>query len=81
MAQRWVQGQLTEMMETLGDELGVDDARLYADLLSALEDGPADLPELSERVDAPPPIVRDALDELADRGAVRRDADGWRLVA
>jgi len=81
MAQRWVQGRLTEVMERIGDAVGESDTRLYAEVLSALADGPATTAAVSDDVDAPHPVVREALDDLAERGVVVHSGDQWRLSA
>ncbi len=80
MAQRWVQGRLAAVMEQLGEQLDVDDTRLYADVLSALVEGPADTDEIVEGVEAPPPVVREALAELEENGLLAREGDQWRLT-
>ncbi|GAB3683790.1 ArsR family transcriptional regulator [Salinarchaeum chitinilyticum] len=82
MAQRWVQGRITETVEELCDAVDGDadgDGRLHADLLVRLADGPMDTTELSEAVDAPPAVVEDGLVALAEQGIVDRDEDGWYL--
>ncbi|WP_336002064.1 ArsR/SmtB family transcription factor [Halorientalis halophila] len=79
MAQRWVQGRLATVMERLGDELGVEDTRLYADVLGALADGPASTDAVEDAVDAPNPVVREALSELSEHGVVAQSDDEWRI--
>ena len=79
MAQRWVQGRLADVMERLSDELGTDDTRLYADVLGAIAEGPLSEAELEQRVEAPSPVVREALSELAERSIVVDDGTKWRL--
>ncbi|RXK51867.1 metalloregulator ArsR/SmtB family transcription factor [Halorientalis pallida] len=80
MAQRWVQGRLAAVMEQLGEKLDVDDTRLYADVLNALVEEPATTDEIVETVEAPPPVVREALTELEGNGVLAREGDRWRLV-
>jgi ArsR family transcriptional regulator len=81
MAQRWVQGRLTDVMEELADQFDDRDARLYGKVLSTLADRPADVEALSREVEAPPPVVAEVLEELAAQGVVEREnEDGeWRL--
>jgi len=79
MAQRWVQGRIADVMERLSDELGADDTRLYADLLRALAEQPMTVGELDDHVEAPRPVVEEALSELRERGIVARDGETWRL--
>jgi len=82
MAQRWVQGRITDTVEELTDAVDGDadaDGRLHADLLVTLADGPLATTDLSEAVDAPPAVVEDGLVSLAEQGIVDRDEDGWYL--
>jgi len=82
LAQRWVQGRMTEILEQLADtvgEVGSADNRLYADVLLELQDGPASIREISEAIDSSPDLVEDVLATMADEGVVDRDEDGWRI--
>ncbi|AQL43489.1 MarR family transcriptional regulator [Halorientalis sp. IM1011] len=80
MAQRWVQGRLAAVMEQLGERLDVEDTRLYADVLSALAEGAATTDEIAAAVDAPQPVVREALNELEASGILARDGEEWQLT-
>jgi len=80
LAQRWVQGRLSEVRERIDDRCEETDGRLAADVLSALIDGPVDLERLSDRVEAPVPVVRNVIEVLADRGVVAREDGRWRFV-
>ena len=79
MAQRWVHGRLTEVMEALTEQLAGEDSRLLSDVLSALAAGSGTVDELSRRVEAPPEVVAEALHRLAEEGIVVHDGDEWRL--
>lgn len=89
MAQRWVQGRLTEVMDgisrqihddpTLGAPDG-DDARFYAEVLSALANGADHVEQISHSVDASPELVEDALSRLDQHDVVERDDGHWRLI-
>ncbi|MFC6962156.1 ArsR/SmtB family transcription factor [Halocatena marina] len=89
LAQRWVQGRLTEVMDgisrrihdepTLGAPEG-DDARFYAEVLSALANGADHIEQISHNVDASPELVEDALLHLAQHGVIEREDSRWRLV-
>ena len=81
MAQRWVQGQLTETLEEIAARFEGVDGRFYGDLLRGLAVGPATPADLSRRMEASPDVVADALEGLAARGVVERDGDRWRLAA
>lgn len=82
MAQRWVQGRLTEVMDRLSDELEElpAEGRFYAEVLSAVADGAETVPVIARRADAPPEVVEDALHELADQGLVRRTEERWTIA-
>lgn len=89
MAQRWVQGRLTEVMDdistqirensTLGTRDGTD-ARFYAEILSTLTTGTDRIEQVSRSVDAPPSLVENALIELAEHGVVESENGRWRLT-
>lgn len=80
MAQRWVQGRLTDVMDRVSEEFSGPDGRFYAEVLSALADGAERVPVLARRIDASPEVVEDALMVLADQGLVEKDAGRWRLA-
>ncbi|MFT4885224.1 MAG: ArsR family transcriptional regulator [Natronomonas sp.] len=80
MAQRWVQGRLTETLDQISAHFEGLDGRFYADLLRGLATGPATPEELSRRVEAPPDVVADALEGLAAHGVVEQDGDRWQLA-
>jgi ArsR family transcriptional regulator len=79
MAQRWVHGRLTEVMEELTEEFEGEDSRLLGDVLSTLAAGSGSVEELSRRVEAPPEVVGEALQRLAEEGVIVRDGQEWRL--
>lgn len=80
MAQRWVQGRLTETLDRISAHFEGVDGRFYGDLLRGLTDGPATAEELSRRVDAPPEMVSDALEGLSAHGVVSFDGTYWQLT-
>ncbi len=81
VAQRWVQGRMTEVLDRLTDVLEVDgEARLYAEVLAGVAAGADTAAALGRRVGAPEPVVEEALSVLAERGHVRRTPRGWRLA-
>ncbi len=88
MAQRWVHGRLTEVMDgisrQLTDEpaLGVrdgDQARLYAEVLSAIATGAERIDEIGRQIDAAPELVAEALEELSTLGVVTQQQGRWSL--
>jgi ArsR family transcriptional regulator len=83
MAQRWVQGRLTDVMDRISEEFdtrGGLDGRFYAEVLSAMANGADTVPKLSRRVDAPPEMVEEALSLLARYDVVANEGDRWRVV-
>ena len=81
MAQRWVQGRLTETLDDISAHFEGVDGRFYGELLRGLATGAATPEELGRRVEAPPDVVADALEGLAAHGVVESDGDEWRLTA
>jgi len=88
MAQRWVQGRLTDAMDAVseqvreGDTIGTrteSEARFYAEVLSALAAGVGTVDAISDRVEADPDLVESALDTFANRGIAEREDGRWRL--
>jgi ArsR family transcriptional regulator len=80
LAQRWVYGRITEVLDRLNDHLGVDaDSRFHAEVLAAVATGPKTTTEIVASVDAPTDAVRGALNTLADRGLVSQQGDEWRV--
>lgn len=81
LAQRWVYGRITDVMDRLNDHLGVDaDSRFHAEVLAAVATGAKTTTEIVEAVDAPTDAVRGALNTLADRGLVGQRGDEWRIT-
>jgi ArsR family transcriptional regulator len=79
MAQRWVQGRVTDLRDRFDETVESGEGRLYAELVSALTHGPTSVQSLAREVEAPPELVEKALDRLADKDVVERTADGWQL--
>ena len=79
LAQRWVQGKVTDVRDQFDEVVDDDDGRLYAELISALAHGPSSVAALARAVEAPPEMVEDALDHLASKGVVEQVEDGWKL--
>ena len=82
MAQRWVQGRITDVMDRLSESFdghGDMDGRFYAEVLAAMANGAETVPSLSHRVDASPEMVEDALERLASHGVVESEGETWSL--
>lgn len=89
LAQRWVQGRLAALHDTLTDRLenrlnsdGIadhGDARFCAEVLGAIETEADTAGAIAERLGVPLAIVEDALDLLATNGLVRREDGHWTI--
>jgi ArsR family transcriptional regulator len=80
LTQRWAQGKITALREELADRVEYGDRRLVSDVLVAVADGTSRTEEVSREVDAPPRVVEDVLEQLADDGVVERDGRHWSLA-
>ena len=80
LAQRWTQGRITELRESLADRVELGDPRLVSELLIGLADGGKTLETLSRTLDAPPGLVEELLTELSRDGVVYRDGRRWTLT-
>ena len=79
LAQRWVQGRVTDVRDRFDETVENDEGRLYAELVSALTHGPMSVQSLAREVEAPPELVEKALSRLATEDVVERTDDGWQL--
>jgi len=79
LAQRWVQGRVTDVRDRFDETVENDEGRLYAELVSALTHGPMSVQSLAREVEAPPELVEKALSRLAGEDVVERTDDGWQL--
>jgi ArsR family transcriptional regulator len=81
MAQRWVQGRMTDVLDRITESVGAgSESRLYADVLLAVRSEPRSAVEIANSVDAPPGMVEDVLANLQDNDLVRYGSDGWQLA-
>ncbi|UPV75096.1 metalloregulator ArsR/SmtB family transcription factor [Halorussus limi] len=82
LAQRWVHGRLADVQDRLGDALDGDgESRLLAEVLAAVAGGATTVGDVSRAVEAPERVVAESLNELAERGFVRRDeSEEWELA-
>ncbi|MFB6233469.1 MAG: ArsR/SmtB family transcription factor [Haloarculaceae archaeon] len=80
LAQRWVQGRLSDVRERIAEEVGDADPRLVTDLLAELADERADVETLSRAVEVHPSVVEEVLEHLASKGVVTREGDRWQLA-
>ena len=81
LAQRWVHGRMSDLLDRVNDRLGVDaDSRFYAKLLAAVTSTDGTHRAVVEEVDADPQAVEDGLRRLADADLLARESGRWRLV-
>ncbi|WP_284014521.1 ArsR/SmtB family transcription factor [Halobaculum litoreum] len=81
LAQRWVHGRVTDLLDRLNDRLGVDaDSRFYAQLLAAVSATDGSLRAVVEEVNADPEAVEEGLHRLADADMLVREGDRWTVV-
>ncbi|WP_439027362.1 metalloregulator ArsR/SmtB family transcription factor [Haloarchaeobius sp. DT45] len=81
MAQRWVQGRMTDVLDKITETVGAgSDSRLYADTLLAVRSEPKSVIEIANSVDAPPAMVEEVLADLQENGLVRYTGEGWALA-
>ena len=81
LAQRWVHGRLTNVLDRIDDRLGTEaDSRFFAEVLAAVARTDGSVEEIIEEVSAPRDAVEDALDRLTEGGVLRR-RDGRFAVA
>ena len=79
LAQRWVQGRISTVLERLAEAVE-DDSFLDAEILATVAGGETGTEAISEEVDVPPSLVEERLRRLADVGVVSRSETGWRLT-
>jgi len=81
LAQRWAQGRITALRETLADQIDHGDPRLVMDVLLAVVDGTTRVESICQEVEAPPRVVEDVLEDLETAEVIERDGRDWSLVA
>jgi ArsR family transcriptional regulator len=79
LAQRWVQGRVTDVRDSLDETVEEGDGRLYAELISVLAHGTTTVQDLAREVEAPPELVEDTLERLEREDVVERTDEGWTL--
>ncbi len=80
LAQRWVHGRMTNVLDRLDEVIGADaESRFYANVLAAIATGDRTPSAIGKQVDAPNRIVEEALHRLAERGLIHPESDGWQI--
>ena len=81
LAQRWVHGRMTEVLDRLDDRLGVDaDSRFYGSLLAAVSSTDGTLRSVVDEVNVEPDTVEEGLQRLADAELIAREGNRWTVV-
>ena len=81
LAQRYVHGRLTDVLDRLNDRIGADsDSRFYAEVLAAVATGQRTPDRVAEEVDVATDGVERALHALAERDLVERRDDEWYVA-
>ncbi|MFB6177385.1 MAG: MarR family transcriptional regulator, partial [Halobaculum sp.] len=81
LAQRWVRGQIADVLDTIQEAVGSEsDAQFHADLLAAVvsTDGTEDA--IVDDIEAPPREVRRGLQRLGEAGILDREDGGWTVA-
>jgi len=79
LAQRWVHGRMTNVLERLGEAIDSEES-LDTEILAALANGAADPGEIGNAVGAPPAVVEDHLRRLERREVIERNGGEWALA-
>jgi ArsR family transcriptional regulator len=80
MAQRWVQGRLTEVQQDLVD--AIDDGnggKLHAEILGALAGDVRTTETVAREVEVPEELARSVLERLAEERIVEQNGTGWQI--
>jgi ArsR family transcriptional regulator len=82
LAQRWVHGRVTDVLDRLTDHIGADaDSRFYAEVLAAVASGSRRAAAIADEVDAPDDAVENALEFLTERGLLEPGREGYRVTS
>ena len=79
LAQRWVHGRITSVLDRLHDRIGADaDSRFYAETLAAIARGERTVEDVARELNVSYEAVDEAIHRLAERGLVaEEDGKGW----
>ncbi|MFB6268149.1 MAG: ArsR/SmtB family transcription factor [Halodesulfurarchaeum sp.] len=79
MAQRWVQGRITEVHRQLDDAVDGNGGQLYAEVLGALAGEVKSTSGLAREIEVPEQLIESVLSSLAEENVVERGPGGWRI--
>ena len=80
LAQRWVQGRIAGVLDSLAESVDDDNSYLHAELIVTVAGGTTDVDAISRELEVPPEVVEDCLDRLRDRGILRRTSGEWQFA-
>ncbi len=81
LAQRWLHGRMTDVLEEMNKRLGVDaDSRFFAKILAAVVRTDGSPEAIAEETGETRESVERGLARLADTGLVARQGDRWRVA-
>ena len=80
MAQRWVQGRLTEVQSELTTYAEENGGHLTTDILSALAGEKRSIDGIAREVEVPESLVERVLEDLAESDVVDRTDEGWTIT-
>ena len=80
LAQRWVHGRLTETLDSLTEQIGIDaDGRFYAEVLAAIVETDGTTEAVAASLTAPTESVEAALSRLTEARVVGHDGERWTV--
>ena len=84
LAQRYVQRQVIEVIERIASTIETDaddllNGRLFFEVLLAIAEGHHSVDAISEQVELPTPILKNALERFREHGILEHSNGEWRL--
>ena len=85
LAQRYVQGQLIDVIDSIVNQIETDasdllNGRLFFDVLVAIAEGNETVDSISSQIDIPTPVLENALERFREHGVLEFDGTRWRLA-
>ncbi|MFW5903193.1 MAG: ArsR/SmtB family transcription factor [Halolamina sp.] len=80
MAQRWVQGRLTEVQTELNEFAEDNGGQVTAEVLGALAGSRRSVDSIAREVEVPESLVEQVLTTLAENDVVDRTESGWTIT-
>ena len=85
LAQRYVQGQLIDVIDSIVSEIETDasdllNGRLFFDVLVAIAEGHQTVEGINDQIDIPMAVLENALERFREHGVLEFDGTHWRLA-